>query len=277
MKFLRWSKRKPVDEHLECVSSTTLVDQVDSRITFVRDQHTGVHVAVRVQLNASPDEVWGVLRDPDCDRVFRNIKVVLYRNVLEDDGMGVRKLEVAHTAIAKLLMFTFCFDTKLLVLENARSKTMQYNVCGSSFLKKYEGQWFLTPLPGNRAPARGPAGQHHGAFNRTALSGLRHFSQNCWHQLPGSRTGARTLLTLEQTMVPALPLPTPIQRCLGEVCCRSVNQSIEDLDRELQRRRGAAQQNNEFLALVGAAWRDASAAASMSLQHFATAMATELP
>jgi hypothetical protein len=50
--------------------------------------------------------------------------------------------------------------------------------------------------------------------------------------------GCRTLLALEQTMVPAVPLPGPVQRCLGELCSRQISSCVADLDTELRRRKG---------------------------------------
>jgi hypothetical protein len=51
--------------------------------------------------------------------------VVHYRDVVEDDGMGNRKLKVSHRAIAKLLLVTLSFDTKLWVWENTRGKAVR--------------------------------------------------------------------------------------------------------------------------------------------------------
>jgi hypothetical protein len=44
--------------------------------------------------------------------VFRTIKAVLHREVLEDDGKGRRKIFVRQRALARFLWLTIGFDTE---------------------------------------------------------------------------------------------------------------------------------------------------------------------
>lgn len=86
------------------------------------------------------DQVYDILTDPENGRVFRNVKQVLHRNVLEDDG-NTQVVDVEQLGRWKFLCFGGSFATKLRVTQDRRCKTVKYALQSGGFMRTFDGTW----------------------------------------------------------------------------------------------------------------------------------------
>ncbi|CAI5511615.1 unnamed protein product [Closterium sp. Naga37s-1] len=100
----------------------------------------------QVTLALPPDAVYNTLCDPYNRRVFKNIKAVKHRKVLEDDG-DRQLVEVEQSAAWRFLVFSGAFDTRLLVTQDRAERTMSFKIAQPGFMRRFEGFWRVEPLP----------------------------------------------------------------------------------------------------------------------------------
>ena len=82
-----------------------------------------------------------------ANKIFRGIRQVLSREIIEDDGKGKRKLLLGHRALTKFLWLSVTFDTHLYVWEDSVNRTIKFcNARNDGFMKKFEGSWQVQPF-----------------------------------------------------------------------------------------------------------------------------------
>mmetsp|Transcript_5855 Transcript_5855/g.36300 ORF Transcript_5855/g.36300 Transcript_5855/m.36300 type:complete len:253 (-) Transcript_5855:460-1218(-) len=86
------------------------------------------------------DQVYDILTDPENRRVFRNVKQVLHRSVVEDDG-NKQVVDVEQLGRWKFLCFGGSFTTKLRVTQDRRRKTVKYALQSGGFMRTFDGTW----------------------------------------------------------------------------------------------------------------------------------------
>ncbi|CAO2829262.1 unnamed protein product [Amaranthus hypochondriacus] len=92
-----------------------------------------------------PDAVYNIVIDPDSKRVFRNIKEVISRKVLVDEGSR-QVVQVEQAAIWKFLWLSGTISVNVLVEQNRDDHSMRFKQINPGFMKKFEGCWRVDPV-----------------------------------------------------------------------------------------------------------------------------------
>ncbi|CAI5527555.1 unnamed protein product [Closterium sp. Naga37s-1] len=95
-----------------------------AQLTVSTPKGTFCQLDCQVTLALPPDAVYNTLCDPYNRRVFKNIKAVKHRKVLEDDG-DRQLVEVEQSAAWRFLVFSGSFDTRLLVTQDRAERTVR--------------------------------------------------------------------------------------------------------------------------------------------------------
>lgn len=201
-------------------------------------------LVLRAKVSASPDEVYAVLTYPDSHVIFRGIKATLERRTLEDDGKGRRKLLVCHQAMTRFLWLHVTFSTQLLIEEDDKARTISFrNARDGGFMRTFTGRWEVLPFnqetlnhiysPEQVKQQRSGWGWLHPA---KAIGALQH--RLC--DAVGSHSAQESsLVTLEQMIGPRVMPPGPLMRMVRGMCARTVINMMEDLHKEIDKRRTA--------------------------------------
>ncbi|BDA44539.1 hypothetical protein COCOBI_06-0150 [Coccomyxa sp. Obi] len=225
--FRRFRERvKPSNEGGGAVDTEAWEDR-DAKVEVTRPEGFMMKVALQAKVDLSPEAVYEILTAPDNAAVFRGIKKVGYRKVLEDDGKGKQKVEVEQVAAWKLLMFRGSFSTRLFVFQDKRRGTVEFRLARPGLMKDFAGTWRVQPftqLTLSEAP-QSPAQ-----------------SNNPWHSLTntlssymGDRRSTATLVTLEQSLEPAVRPPKPLEGLVKSIAVAQLQGLLTDLREEVPR------------------------------------------
>ncbi|BBN17142.1 hypothetical protein MPTK1_7g12310 [Marchantia polymorpha subsp. ruderalis] len=164
----------------------------------------------RFSVSLPPDDVFDIIIDPNNRRVFKNVKEVTYRKVLEDDG-NRQLVEVEQLGRWKFLVFSGTFACRVFVEQNRKEHTMHYDLARQGMMKKFQGSWKIEPKyeteTGSSASERG---------EKSASTG----------RLIGS------WVSLQQTVQPALIPPWPLSNYVRGVCGQIIKDVCADLQLE---------------------------------------------
>ncbi|KAK9826878.1 hypothetical protein WJX81_002946 [Elliptochloris bilobata] len=100
----------------------------------------------------SAETLFAVLSNPDNTGVFRDIKRVSSRRVLELDPSGRKVIEIEQVGESRILWRRQEFVTLLTVVEDSRDSerlTTSFELVQSDILARFNGKWTLTPLREN--------------------------------------------------------------------------------------------------------------------------------
>ncbi|XAR65071.1 hypothetical protein NMG60_11009037 [Bertholletia excelsa] len=100
---------------------------------------------VKVNVGLPPDAVYNIITDPDSKRIFKNIKEVISRRVLLDEGLR-QVVEVEQAATWKFLWWSGTLSVQVLVDQNREHHTMKFKQTKTGFMKKFDGCWRVEPL-----------------------------------------------------------------------------------------------------------------------------------
>lgn len=212
-------------------------EQKDQRIIVSTPAGFLFQLQLNAKIDATPDEVFDVLVDPEPHRIFRGIKGVTYRRIVQDNGKGGRKLEVGHKSFVKFLWFAVPFETHLVVWEDAATKTIHFQNAHEGFMKKFDGRWQLRPfcqesldsLSGQTSLTKNGHVEHRSTpFD--VLSKIFRVD----HHPPVAQS---TLVTLEQAILPRAVPPGAMQHLVRKLCANTIQGMMEDLRREVDRRK----------------------------------------
>eukprot|EP00250_Pteridium_aquilinum_P013169 c21177_g1_i1 orf=413-1393(-) len=103
------------------------------------------HIESTFQLGMPPDALYNIVTDPENKRVFKNIKEVTYRRVLEDEGHR-QLVEVEQSAIWRFLCFSGTMSIRIFVDQNRNTHTLKFHLAKEGFMKKFEGTWDVKPV-----------------------------------------------------------------------------------------------------------------------------------
>ncbi|KAG2501807.1 hypothetical protein HYH03_000307 [Edaphochlamys debaryana] len=210
-------------------------EEKGQRITVTEGNGFLYNLQLRAKVDSSPDAIYDILTDPDTNSVFRSIKECTYRKVLEEDKKaGTRKLEVWHKAIARFLFISVTFETRLYVWEDDRARVIRFTTAKPGMMQKFDGCWRVKPFtqetldsiyhPERMAKHKQQA---HGPFGPGGLLGFMHRPVQA----------DESLVTLEQSILPRGPTPMGIKGLVRGLCAHQLRCMMEDLRRELQRRK----------------------------------------
>lgn len=179
-----------------------------------------LHVKFKVGL--PPDAIYNIVVDPDNKRVFKNIKEVISRKVLVDDGLR-QIVEVEQAAIWRFLWWSGTISVHVLVDQNRKDHTVRFKQGKSGFMKKFEGCWRVEPLFVDEQICL-PSKPKTWADYDLCTEGK-------------GRVGS--FVRLDQLIQPALVPPPPISWYLRGITTRTTEMLITDLLAEAARLRGA--------------------------------------
>ncbi|XP_024366129.1 uncharacterized protein [Physcomitrium patens] len=102
-------------------------------------------IDARFSVALPPDGVFNIITDPNNRRVFKNIKEVVYRKVLEDDG-NRQLVEVEQLGRWRFLMLSGTFSSRVIVEQNREEKLMLFDLSRQGMMKKFSGSWKIEPM-----------------------------------------------------------------------------------------------------------------------------------
>lgn len=102
-------------------------------------------IDARFSVALPPDGVYDIITDPNNRRVFKNIKEVVFRKVLEDDG-NRQLVEVEQLGRWRFLMLSGTFATRVIVEQNREEKLMLFDLSRQGMMKKFSGSWKIEPM-----------------------------------------------------------------------------------------------------------------------------------
>lgn len=115
----------------------------DIKVTVPKGSLCNLNLEVNVGL--PPDAVYNIVTDPDNKRVFKNIKEVISRKVLVDEGSR-QVVEVEQAAIWRFLWLSGTISIHVLVDQNRDDYSMKFKQIKSGFMQRFEGCWKMEPI-----------------------------------------------------------------------------------------------------------------------------------
>ncbi|KAH9318692.1 hypothetical protein KI387_020461, partial [Taxus chinensis] len=185
-------------------------------VTVPRGSLCNVEATVHVGL--PPDAVFDIVIDPENKRVFKNIKEVRYRKVLEDDG-DRQLVEVEQAAMWRFLWWSGTITVRVYVDQDRRNHLMRFRLAKEGFMKKFEGSWSLEPLFVDEEVCT------------TSKPSTVEEYELCSH----GKGRVASLIRLEQLVQPALIPPPPISWYVRGITVRTTEMLVEDLQAEAKR------------------------------------------
>ncbi|KAF7058589.1 hypothetical protein CFC21_065612 [Triticum aestivum] len=178
---------------------------------------------LRFQAGLPPDAVYNIIIDPENKRVFKNIKEVVSRNVLLDEGSR-QIVEVEQAAIWKFLWWSGILSVHVFVDQDRRNHTVKFKQGRSGFMKKFEGCWKIEPL----------------FVDKEACLPLDPHTLEEYDSCSAGRGRVGSAITLDQLIEPALLPPQPIAWYVRGITTRTTEMLVNDLIAETARLRGLA-------------------------------------
>ncbi|XP_020539220.1 uncharacterized protein LOC105644602 isoform X2 [Jatropha curcas] len=176
---------------------------------------------VKCNVGLPPDAVYNIVIDPDNRRVFKNIKEVISRKVLLDEGHR-QVVEVEQAAIWKFLWWSGTISVHVLVDQNRKDLTMKFKQVKTGFMEKFEGCWRVEPV-----------------FVDEDI--CYPFKPKTWAEYHSCTRGKGRIgskVSLEQLIQPTIVPPPPISWYLRGITSRTTEMIVYDLLAEAARIRG---------------------------------------
>ncbi|XP_004509756.1 uncharacterized protein [Cicer arietinum] len=174
-----------------------------------------------VDVGLPPDAVYNIVTDPDNRRVFKNIKEVISRKVLVDEG-DRQVVDLEQAAIWKFLWWSGTISINVLVDQNRNDYSMKFKQTKTGFMKKFEGCWRVEPLFVDEATCYPFKPKTKEDYNKCTRG--------------KGRIGPK--VPLQQILQPAIVPPPPISWYLRGITTRTTEMLINDLLAETARIRG---------------------------------------
>ncbi|KQJ89856.1 hypothetical protein BRADI_4g28170v3 [Brachypodium distachyon] len=183
---------------------------------------------LRFKAGLPPDAVYNIIIDPENRRVFKNIKEVVSRKVLLDEGLR-QVVEVEQAAIWKFLWWSGILSVHVFVDQNRKDHTVKFKQGRSGFMKKFEGSWKIEPL----------------FVDKEACLPLDPPTLEEYDSCTVGRGRVGSVITLDQLIEPALLPPQPIAWYVRGITARTTEMLVNDLIAETGRLRGLAKNADE--------------------------------
>lgn len=184
------------------------------------------NLKVKLNVGLPPDAIYNIVIDPGNKRVFKNIKEVISRNVLFDDGQK-QVVEVEQAAIWRFLWFSGTISVHVFVEQDRKDHTVKFKQGKSGFMEKFEGCWKVEPLF---------VDEHYCLPNKPK-------SWDEYNSCTGGKGRIGSVVSLDQLIQPAIIPPPPISWYLRGITSKTTEMLINDLLEEAARLR--AEFNND--------------------------------
>lgn len=179
------------------------------------------NLKVKVDMGLPPDAVYNIVTDPDNKRVFKNIKEVISRKVLVDEGSR-QVVELEQAAMWRFLWWSGIISVHVLVDQNRDNHTMKFKQVKTGFMKQFEGCWVVEPLLIDQNLCH--------PFIPKTLADYTACTKG------KGRIGST--VSLEQLIQPAIVPPPPISWYLRGITTKTTEMLITDLAAEAAKIRG---------------------------------------
>jgi hypothetical protein len=176
---------------------------------------------VKVDVGLPPDAVYNIVTDPHNKRVFKNIKEVLSRKVLVDEGLH-QVVEVEQAALWKFLWWSGTISVHVLVDQNRADYSMKFKQVKTGFMERFEGSWKVEPL----------------LVDAKSCFPLKPKTVGDYMSCTNGRGRIGSRVSLEQIIQPSIIPPPPISWYLRGITARTTEMLITDLLAEAARLRG---------------------------------------
>ncbi|XP_010427823.1 PREDICTED: uncharacterized protein LOC104712594 [Camelina sativa] len=182
------------------------------------------NLKAEVNVGLPPDAVYNIVIDPDNRRVFKNIKEVMSRKVLVDEGLR-QVVEVEQAALWKFLWWSGTISVHVLVDQNRADHSMKFKQVKSGFMKRFEGSWQVKPL----------------FVDEHMCDRLKPKTLDEYNRCTGGKGRIGSKVTLDQLIQPAIVPPPPISWYLRGITAKTTEMLIYDLLAETTRIRAAGE------------------------------------
>ncbi|CAN6181975.1 unnamed protein product [Urochloa humidicola] len=176
---------------------------------------------LRFKAGLPPDAVYNIIIDPENKRVFKNIKEVISRRVLLDEGER-QVVEVEQAAIWKFLWWSGILSVHVFVDQNRKNHTVKFKQGRTGFMRKFEGCWRIEPI----------------FVDKEVCLPFHPCTLEEYESCTGGRGRVASAITLDQLIEPALLPPPPISWYLRGITSRTTEMLVNDLIAETARLRG---------------------------------------
>uniref|UniRef100_M4DI89 DUF220 domain-containing protein n=1 Tax=Brassica campestris TaxID=3711 RepID=M4DI89_BRACM len=170
------------------------------------------NLKAEVNVGLPPDAVYNIVIDPDNRRVFKNIKEVLSRKVVVDEGLR-QVVEVEQAALWRFLWWSGTISVHVLVDQNRADHSMRFKQVKSGFMKRFEGNWKVKPL----------------FVDEHMCDRLKPKTLEEYEQCTGGKGRVGSKVTLDQLIQPAIVPPPPISWYLRGITAKTTEMLIHDL------------------------------------------------
>ncbi|XP_010251230.1 PREDICTED: uncharacterized protein LOC104593182 [Nelumbo nucifera] len=176
---------------------------------------------VKFNVGLPPDAIYNIVIDPDNKRVFKNIKEVISRRVLVDEGLR-QVVEVEQAALWKFLWWSGTISVHVIVDQNRKDHSVKFKQGKTGFMKRFEGCWTLQPL----------------LVDEKSCFPFKPKTLAEYNSCTGGKGRVGSIVSLEQLVQPSLVPPPPISWYLRGITARTTEMLITDLQEEAARIRG---------------------------------------
>ncbi|KAJ3709347.1 hypothetical protein LUZ61_013052 [Rhynchospora tenuis] len=176
---------------------------------------------VKFKAGLPPDAIYDIIIDPENKRVFKNIKEVISRKVLIDEGSR-QVVEVEQAAIWRFLWWSGTISVHVFVDQDRKNHTVKFKQGRTGFMERFEGCWKIEPLYMDNSVS----------LSQNAPRTLAEYEK---HTNGKGRVGST--VSLEQLIQPALVPPPPISWYLRGITTKTTEMLIQDLLAETARLR----------------------------------------
>ncbi|KAK1280439.1 hypothetical protein QJS04_geneDACA002822 [Acorus gramineus] len=191
----------------------------DIRVTTPKGSFCNLNVNFKVGL--PPDAIYNIVIDPENKRVFKNIKEVISRKVLVDEGFR-QVIEVEQAALWRFLWWSGTISVHVYVDQNRNDHTVKFKQGKTGFMKRFEGSWKVEPL----------------FVDEQSCYPYKPETWSDYHTCTRGKGRVGSIVSLEQLIQPAILPPPPISWYLRGITSRTTEMLIHDLIAETARLRG---------------------------------------
>ncbi|KAK9117166.1 hypothetical protein Sjap_016113 [Stephania japonica] len=202
-----------------------LMGTIALQVTVPKGSLCNLHVKLKVGL--PPDAIYNIVTDPENKRVFKNIKEVISRRVLVDEGPR-QLVEVEQAAIWRFLWWSGTISVHVLVDQNREDLTLKFKQLRAGFMEKFEGCWKVEPL----------------FIDEQLCHPFKPKTLDEYNSCTGGKGRVGSLLSLVQLVQPAILPPPPLSWYLRGITARTTEMLISDLAAEAARIRDASTANS---------------------------------
>ncbi|KAK9856105.1 hypothetical protein WJX84_003178 [Apatococcus fuscideae] len=202
-----------------------------TRLVVTQPEGFAVKVCMKGKVELPPTDVYDLLTHPENHKIFRGIEAVLERKVLHDKG-GRQKVLVVHEARWKFLFFSGKFATHMHVEQDRGAGTVRFSLAKVGMMKDFAGFWSVQPYTqqalqsadiGSSPRPEAPWWQPKSAFANFPRVGRQ------------ADRDAATLCRLEQSILPNVTPPRPLDRLMKGIAVKQVRGLMDDLRQEAGR------------------------------------------